>query len=60
MKITLKTANWHEFNKDGSKRDPHCCGCWNVCLDEDSPLSPYAQCNECGEVRQANFPGVEQ
>lgn len=29
-------------------KDPHCCGCWNIC---SSPKDYYLECNECGEVR---------
>lgn len=60
MKVEVKTANNHSMNRDGTERDPHCCGCWNICLDEDNPLVPYAQCNECGEIRGAVFPGIDQ
>lgn len=60
MKIEIKTTSWHEMNADGTPRAEHCCGCWNVCLDEDRPTVPYAQCNECGEIRNAVLPGVEQ
>ncbi len=43
--------------------DPHsedCCGCWNIVLDEDAPLEPYARCNECGEIIVATFEWLGQ
>ena len=58
MKFEMKTLLHHANNEDSTQRDDHCCGCWNIILDEDAPEVPYAQCNECGEIRQANFPGV--
>ena len=58
MKFEMKTLIHHALNEDGSTRTDHCCGCWNIILDEDDPLGPYAQCNECGEIRKATYPGV--
>lgn len=60
MKVEVKTMQNHDENLDGTPRDQHCCGCWHICLDEDAPLRPYAQCNECGEIRHAVFPGISQ
>lgn len=58
MEIKLKTIIHHDKNANGTQRERFCCGCWNTCLDEDRPLVPYAQCNECGEIRVAIFPGI--
>jgi len=58
MRIVLKTWANHSTNADGTERANHCCGCWNINLDEDAALVPYAQCNECGEIRAAVFPGI--
>lgn len=37
---------WHEHNSDGTKRDAHCPGCYNVV---EIGMTLYAVCNECGE-----------
>lgn len=58
MIITVKTGINHDTNPDGSPRDEHCCGCYHISLDEDAPWSPYAVCNECGDVRQFEAPGI--
>ena len=59
MKVGIKTTNHHALNADGTERQEHCCGCWDVYLDEDIPV-PYAVCNECREVRLASFPGIDK
>lgn len=59
MRITFKTTACHgTSNADGSNRD-HCCGCWSVSLDEDAPLRPLLECNECGEMREFVLPHIE-
>jgi len=50
MKIEFKTAIPHDKGE--------CCGCWHFIIDEDAPSRPYARCNECGEMREAVFPGI--
>lgn len=36
-------------NEDGSHRDEHCCGCWDIVQDHDGIR---LECNECGEKRE--------
>lgn len=59
MRIEFLTARSHADNADGSPRAPHCCGCWHFVVDQTDPCRPYAQCNECGEIRTATFPGID-
>ena len=59
MKVEFKTAIHHDKNADGTEREQHCCGCWHFALDGDAPSTPYAQCNECGEIRKAVFSGID-
>lgn len=49
--LMAKTQTWHEFNANGSTRDPHCCGCWNIFHDDERGW-PVGVCNECGEERE--------
>jgi hypothetical protein len=44
----LKTPIWHSHNADGTQREKHCCGCWDVSYNDDGL---NVVCNECGEVR---------
>ena len=49
MILTKQTSIWHEHNGDNTKRITHCCGCFNIYVDERDG-SEYAVCNECGET----------
>ncbi len=58
----LRWITWSphgETNADGSKRE-HCCGCWNVLVDPSDLFTLIAECNECGEIREARVPGIER
>ena len=61
MKIEFETMSNHgQANPDGSIRQDHCCGCWNVKISDQNPLHPYLVCNECGETRTYLLPvGVD-
>jgi hypothetical protein len=59
MRFEFPTANNHTMNADGGDRAEHCCGCWHYVVDENDPQRPYAQCNECREIRVATFPGID-
>lgn len=49
-------------NPDGTRRETHCCGCWNIYAAEDPEvLSKHehlliARCNECDEIRDLTGP----
>ena len=49
----IQTTIWHETNADGSIREDHCPGCWNIHVGGDGPGGAlvYGVCNECGERR---------
>lgn len=42
----FRTLIHHSHNADGTLRADHCCGCFNIRLDD-----LVAYCNECGEER---------
>ena len=56
--LKFVTMDPHERNADGSSLSDHCCGCWNVFLDPREPFRLIAECNECGEQRRVDVPGI--
>ena len=56
-KLTLNEIYRHFDYSCGCEHD--CCGCWNILISDQSPSKPYAQCNECGELRAFKAEGIE-
>jgi hypothetical protein len=57
MIVTFKTGIPHEDVPRGADGG-HCCGCFNISIDEDAPHRPYAVCNECGHTTNFTASGI--
>lgn len=59
MTYTVHTMTNHTTDVSGGVLAAHCCGCWNVVLDEEDPFRPKAICNECKEERTFAIGGIK-
>ena len=50
-KRIIKTLIPHDDNLDGSPRQEHCPGCWDIVIDDEAVPPIQGVCNECGENR---------